>query len=149
VLFSSSKSAQSSSGTSIGGFLMPLQAVTAVKGHAVSDDGRHIALAFATKDGGELSIMLAADCLESCISALHRANSVARNKRASKPEQVSVTIPKTWMVTAQRNTVVLVFDAKTEARVGYALDVEASKKLAAALAHNANAIARQTAAKKN
>jgi hypothetical protein len=93
--------------------------------------------------------MLAVDCLESFISALHRAKSAARSKQANKPEQVSVTIPKTWMVTAQRNTVVLVFDPKTEARVGYALDVEASKKIAAALVQNANAIASQTAAKKN
>ena len=43
---------------------MPLQAVTTVKGHAVSDDGGQVAVAFATKDGGELSIMLAVDCLE-------------------------------------------------------------------------------------
>ena len=44
---------------------MPLQAVTTVKGHAVSDDGGQVAVAFTTKDGGELSIMLAVDCLES------------------------------------------------------------------------------------
>ena len=127
---------------------MPLQAVTTVKGHAVSDDGGQVAVAFATKDGGELSIMLAVDCLESLISALHRARSAARNKQVDKPEQVSVTVPKTWMVTAEREVVVLVFDPKTEARVGYALDVEASKKLAAALVQGANAVASQRAAKK-
>ena len=52
------------------------------------------------------------------------------------------------MVTAEREVVVLVFDPKTEARVGYALDVEASKKLAAALVQGANAVASQRAAKK-
>ena len=92
--------------------------------------------------------MLAVDCLPSLISALHRARSAARNKQVDKPEQVSVTVPKTWMVTAEREVVVLVFDPKTEARVGYALDVEASKKLAAALVQGANAVASQRAAKK-
>jgi hypothetical protein len=128
---------------------MPLQEVTTVKGHAVSDDGGQVAVAFATKDGGELSIMMAVNCLESFISALYRAKSAARNKQGNKPEQISVTVPKTWMVSAEREAVILVFDPKTEARVGYALDSEASKKLAAALVQNANAIASQRAAKNN
>ena len=37
---------------------MSLVALTAVKGHAVSNDGGQVAVAFATKDGDELSVMI-------------------------------------------------------------------------------------------
>ena len=129
---------------------MALLALNAVKAHAVSDDGGQVAVAFATKDGGELSVLMPAECLEALISGLNRAKSVVRNKQAKNAEQVSVTVPKTWMVTADvqaRGVVLLVFDPKTEAQVGYALDAESSKRMAAGLVRNADLVLAHKAGK--
>ena len=131
---------------------MSLVALTAVKGHAVSNDGGQVAVAFATKDGDELSVMMPADCLEALISALNRAKSAAKNKRDKASDQVTVSLPKTWMVTADlevRGLVLLVFDPKTDTQVGYALDPESSKKLAAGLVKNAEAVIAYKAKKQN
>ncbi|MET0632179.1 MAG: hypothetical protein ABWY92_15085 [Xanthobacteraceae bacterium] len=131
---------------------MSLVALTAVKGHAVSNDGGQVAVAFATKDGDELSVMMPADCLEALISALNRAKSAAKNKRDKASDQVTVTLPKTWMVTADlqvRGLVLLVFDPKTDAQVGYGLDPDSSKKLAAGLVKNAEAVIAHKAKKQN
>jgi|SRR6516225_609715 hypothetical protein len=127
---------------------MALQAVTAVKAHAVSDDGSQLALAFATREGGELSVMMPTDCLEEFIDGLNRAKATAVNKGFKNSDRIRVTVPKTWMVTMDSNTrgVVLVFDQKTDSRVGYGLDAESSRKIAAALAHNADVITKQRAA---
>ena len=104
---------------------MSLVALTAVKGHAVSNDGGQVAVAFATKDGDELSVMMPADCLEALISALNRAKSAAKNKR----DKAS--------------------DPKTDAQVGYGLDPDSSKKLAAGLVKNAEAVIAHKAKKQN
>ena len=122
---------------------MPLLALNAVKAHAVSDDGGQVAVAFATKDGGELSVLMPADCLDAIISALNRAKSAVRNKQATSANQISVTTPKTWLVTADlevHGLVLLIFDPKTETQIGYALDAESSKKMAAGLIKNADAV---------
>jgi hypothetical protein len=66
-----------------------------------------------------------------------------QSKKAEETNRISVTVPKTWMVTAdlkERGVVLLIFDPKTETQAGYALDPEASKKMAAALVQNADAI---------
>jgi predicted regulator of Ras-like GTPase activity (Roadblock/LC7/MglB family) len=131
---------------------MALLALSEVKGHAVSDDGAHVAVAFKTKDDGELSVMMPADCLDALIAGLNRAKTTVRNKRAKNLEQVSVTMPKAWMVTADvqaRGVVLLVFDPKTEAQVGYALDAESSKKMAAGLIKNADAVVAHKASRRN
>jgi hypothetical protein len=49
---------------------MPLLALTVVKAHAVSEDGGHVAVAFATEEGDDLSMMMPADCLDALISTL-------------------------------------------------------------------------------
>src|SRR5262249_7032283 len=113
-------------------------------------DGGHVAVAFATNEGGELSVMMPAQCLEALISGLNQARSVVRNKQAKNAEQVTVTVPKTWMVTADvqaRGVVLLVFDPKTDGQVGYALDAEASKRMAAGLVKNADLVLAHKASK--
>src|SRR5262245_20578865 len=122
---------------------MALLALTGVKAHAVSDDGAQVALAFTTKTGGEHSVMIPAECLDALIAGLNRAKSVAKNKQSTSGEQVSVTMPKTWMVTADvdvRGVVVVIFDPKTDNQIGYALDVESAKNMAVGLVKNAEAV---------
>ena len=131
---------------------MPLLALNAVKAHAVSDDGGQVAVAFGTKDGGELSVLMPADCLDAVISALNRAKSAARNKQATSASQINVTKPKTWLVTADlevHGIVLLVFDPKTETQMGYALDAESSKKMAAGLIKNADAVLARASSKRS
>ena len=101
-----------------------------------------VAIAFATKEGGDLSVMMPADCLDTLISALTRARSAVMSKQTEQSHRISVTVPKTWMVTAEneRGAVLVIFDPKTDTQAGYALDVEASKKMAAGLVQNAEAI---------
>src|SRR5262245_11460897 len=104
---------------------MALQSLTNLKAHAVSDDGGHVAIAFETRDGGELSIMIPAECLEVLIAGLNRVKVTVRNKQSKNVDQISVSTPKTWMVTSDvnvRGVVLLIFDPKTESQVGYALD---------------------------
>jgi hypothetical protein len=130
---------------------MALQAVTAIKAHAVSDDGSHVALAFATREGGEISIMVPAECLEQLIAGLNRAKATVANKRSKNLEQIGVVFPKTGMVTADlnaRGVVLLIFDAKTDSQVAYGLEPEASKKIAAGLIQNADTIIRQKGVKR-
>ena len=52
---------------------MPLEWLTAIKAHAVSEDGSRVAIAFATKEGGDFSAMMPAGSLEVLIAALNRA----------------------------------------------------------------------------
>jgi hypothetical protein len=57
--------------------------------------------------------------------------------------QLKVTVPKTWLVTAdlkQRGVVILAFDHQAETRVGYALAPDAAKKMGASLNQNAEAV---------
>jgi hypothetical protein len=127
---------------------MPLQWLTAIKAHVVSDDGSHVAIAFETKDGGEFSAMIPANCLDVLISALTRAKSAIKSKKPEDTNRVSVKAPKTWMVLTNENVVLVIFDPKTEDQIGYALDPQASKKMAAALTQNAEGIEKHRAANK-
>ena len=131
---------------------MALLALTAVKNHAVSNDGSHVALAFSTREGEDHSVMMPAECLDALILALNRARTAVQNKRGKNGDQIAISTPKTWMVTADLNVhgvVVLIFDPKTDAQVGYALDAEASKKMADGLIKNADAVAAHRLARKN
>jgi uncharacterized protein (DUF2237 family) len=130
---------------------MPMLALTKVKAHVVSEDGGHVAVAFATQEGNDLSVMMPIDCLDVLISGLNRARSAAKNKKAEDANQINVTVPKTWMVTAElkiNEVVLVVFDPKTDTQAGYALDVVSAKKMAAGLIQNANAIETHRATKK-
>ena len=131
---------------------MPLLALTAVKAHVVSEDGGHVAVAFATEEGDDLSVLMPADCLDALISTLKRVKSAAKNKKAKGFDQLNLTMPKSWMVAADLNVhgvVVVIFDPKSDAQAGYALDVKSSKKMAASLIQTANAVAIHGAAKKS
>ena len=124
---------------------MSLLALTAVKAHAVSDDGSHAAVAFATKEGEDFSVMMPADCLDALISVLKKVQSVAQSKKAKESDKLDLTVPKSWMVAADLNThgvVVVIFDPESDTQAGYALDAETSKKMAASLVQTANAVAR-------
>jgi hypothetical protein len=73
--------------------------------------------------------MMPADCLDALISTLKRVKSAARNKKAKDFDQLNLTMPKSWMVAADLNVhgvVVVIFDPKSDAQAGYALDVESS-----------------------
>jgi len=125
---------------------MALQAVTAIKAHAVSDDGSHVALVFATREGGEISIMVPAECLEQLTAGLNHAKAAVANKRSKNVERIGVVYPKTGMVTRDlnaRGVVLLIFDAKTDSQVAYGLQPEASKKIAVNLIQNADTIIKQ------
>src|SRR5262249_44349868 len=96
-------------------------------------------------------VMMPADCLDALISALKRARSAVRSKKTDESHRISVTVPKTWMVTAdlnERGAVLVIFDPKTDTQAAYALKVEASKKMAAGLIQNASAIETRRAEKK-
>ena len=110
---------------------MPLQWLTGVKAHAVSEDAGHVAIAFAAKEADDLSVMMPADCLDALISALTRARSTVPSKKTDESHRISVTVPKTWMVTAdlnERGVVLVIFDPKTDTQAAYAPELEASKK---------------------
>jgi hypothetical protein len=131
---------------------MTLLALNAIKAHAVSEDGGHVAVAFATEEGDDLSVMMPANCLDALISTLKRVKSAAKNKKANGLDQLNLTMPKSWMVAADLNlhgVVVVIFDPKSDAQAGYALDIESSKKMATSLIQTANAVANHRAAKKN
>jgi hypothetical protein len=98
---------------------MPLQWLTSMKTHAISQDAGHVAIAFATEDGAELSVIMPADCLDALMFALNRARSAVRSKKADESNRVSLTVPKTWMVTAdlaEHGVVLVIFDPKTDTR---------------------------------
>ena len=61
---------------------------------------------------------------------------------ALQPNQVRVTVPKTWGITAdaRRRLVIVVFDHLAETRSGYALDPDAARKMSEGLAKNAGAV---------
>ena len=61
-----------------------------------------------------------------------------------QPNQVRVTVPKTWAITTdnqQRGLVIVVFDHQAETRAGYALSPDAARKMSGLrLAKNAEAV---------
>ena len=70
---------------------MPMLALTAVKTHAISEDAGHVAVAFATKECDDLSVMMPTDCLDALISGLTRARSAAKTKKATDTNQISLS----------------------------------------------------------
>lgn len=117
--------------------------VNAVKARSVSDDGLFATFTFTTKYVGDLDVTMPAACLDELLSALKDAKSDIDRKDPKKANQLKVTMPKTWLVTAdvkEHGVVILVFDHKAETRVGYALTPDTAKKLSSGLTQNADAV---------
>jgi hypothetical protein len=127
-------------------------AVIGVKDHSVSDDGAEVTVTFTSKFIGDIDLTMPADCLDDLISALTKAKNAVRARNAKTPQQVRVTTPKKFMVTADvsvRGIVILIFDPTTVDQCGFALDAKAAKEMAAGLVKNADAVLAQKADKQN
>src|SRR5437660_1746595 len=121
---------------------MSALSVTAAKGHTVSDDGLQATVTFTTKYVGDLDLSMPLACVDELIAVLNRAKSAVDLKSPGAANQLKVSKPKTWLVTAElkeRGVVILAFDHQSDARIGYALTPEAAKKMAASLGQNADA----------
>lgn len=117
--------------------------VTHVKDHSVSDDGSQATVTFTTKYVGDLDVTMPVSCVDELIAVLQRTKSSIEMKAPNSPKQLKVTVPKTWLVTAdakQHGVVILAFDHQAETRVGFALMPDAAKKMGASLSQNADAM---------
>ena len=122
---------------------MPALTVNAIKAQSVSDDGLFATFTFTTKYVGDLDVTMPAACLDELLSALKGAKSDIDRKDPKKANQFQITVPKTFLVTAdvkERGLVILVFDHQAETRVGYALTPDAAKKVSSGLTQNAEAV---------
>jgi hypothetical protein len=129
---------------------MPAFSVIGVKGQTVSADGAEVKLTFASKFIGDIDLTIPADRLDDLISALNKANNALRARNSNTPQQVRVTTPKKFMVTADvdvRGIVILIFDPTTVDQCGFALDAKAAKEMAVGLVKNADAVLAQKAQK--
>src|SRR4051812_43621644 len=129
---------------------MSVVTVNAVKSVRFSDDAHQASVTFVTKYVGDIELTMPANCVEALLTALKGAKSEIDAKHPSKANQLTVTMPRTWLVTAdvkQRGVVVVAFDHQAETRAGYALDPDAAKKMAAGLTKNADAILAERAAR--
>ena len=122
---------------------MPALTVNAIKAQSVSDDGLFATFTFTTKYVGDLDVTMPAACLDELLSALKGARSDINRKDPKKANQLQLTVPKTFLVTAdvkERGLVIVVFDHQAETRAGYALTPDAAKKLSSGLTQNADAV---------
>jgi len=129
--------------------------------HAVSNDGSEVTLVFDAKHVGELALLMKTECLDDVMAALSQAKAAIQSKRGepaaqskpgvtaaqSKPgepnNQVTLTVPKNWLVSADlqmHDVVLLIFNHKTDAQSGYALDADTAKKMAVGLVKNGDAV---------
>jgi len=134
---------------------MPSVTATELKTVSVSEDGHQLNMKFATKYVGELEVILPASELDALLLAFNRSKPVPQQSAppASSAEQpstsqVTVVVPKTWLVTAdqKRQAVIVVFNHQSDTRTGYGLNAETTQKLATALSKNADAILEQVRA---
>ena len=122
---------------------MAVLTVSAVKDQSVSDDGLQATVKFTTKYVGDLDVTMPVTCVDELIATLQKIKSSIELKDPKTATQLKVTVPKTWLVTAdlkQRGVVILAFDHQAETRVGYALAPDAAKKMSASLNQNADAV---------
>ena len=122
---------------------MPALTVNAIKAPSVSDDGLFTTFTFTTKYVGDLDVTMPSACLDELLSALKGAKSDINRKDPKKANQLQLTVPKTFLVTAEvkeRGLVIVVFDHQAETRAGYALTPDAAKKLSSGLTQNADAV---------
>jgi len=125
---------------------MAVLTVSAVKDQSVSDDRSQATVKFTTKYVGDLDVTMPIACVEELMTALQKLKSSIELKDPKTAMQLKVTVPKTWLVTAdlkQRGVVILAFDHQAETRVGYALAADAAKKMSASLNQNADAVLNQ------
>jgi len=140
-------------------FEMPALTVSEIKQAIVSDDGTTTSVTFTTKYVGDLDVTMPSSCVDRLIAVLQDAKSKLQPKASPQleaqpkaspepaaslqPNQVRVTVPKTWAVTAdsrQHGLVIVVFDHQADTRAGYALSPDAARKLSEGLAKNAEAV---------
>ena len=125
---------------------MAVLTVSAVKDQSLSDDGTQATVKFTTRYVGDLDVTMPIACVEQLMTALQKLKSSIELKDGKTATQLKVTVPKTWLVTAelkQRGVVILAFDHQAETRVGYALAPDAAKKMSASLSQNADVILKQ------
>ena len=134
---------------------MPALTVSEVKDATVSEDGALTSVTFVTKYVGDLDVTMPSACIDRLIAMLQDAKGRLQPEAAQRPKpsperqtplqpnQVRVTVPKTWAITTdnqQRGLVIVVFDHQAETRAGYALSPDAARKMSVALAKNAEAV---------
>jgi hypothetical protein len=122
--------------------------VNSIKGHQILSESRELLITVDAKYVGDLSLILPLDQLD-------RLSSLIEQVRAETPTQknneLKVSAPRSWLVTADlqvHDVVLLIFNQQTQAQVGYALEAEATKKIADALIRNAEAVSKKKAAHK-
>ena len=117
--------------------------ITGIKDHRLSDDGTQVIVKMVTRYVGDLDLTMPTAGIDDLIAALNRAKSSIQLKDPNSANQVRVVMPKTWMVTADVKThaaVIVIFDHQLESRVGFAINPDAAKKIAASLSQNADAV---------
>ncbi len=134
---------------------MSALSVNAIKACKVSDDGLQTTITFTTKYVGDLDVTMPSSCVGDLISAVNQAkpetqsknppdkNPPERQKDQKDGTQLTVAVPKTWLVvadTAVHHMVILAFDHQADTKAGYALNPDAAKKLAGVLVQKADAI---------
>ena len=122
---------------------MPALTVSEVKDSTVSDDGNLTSVTFTTKYVGDLDLTMPSTCVDRLIAVLQDAKSKLQPKASLEPNQLRVTVPKTWALTAdlqERGLVIVVFDHQADTRTGYALSPDAALKMSESLARNAEAV---------
>ena len=131
--------------------------LAAVKGCTSSAD--ELSVTFTTKYTGELTLKMPISCMKDLLSTLQAASQGNGAHEApqsgdgdlQQPNQISVKVPKKWMVTADlvRSLVILVLDYQSEAQVGFAFDAAAARQLAAALTKNGETVSQSTPTTRN
>jgi hypothetical protein len=132
--------------------------VNAIKAFKVSDDGLQTTITFTTKYVGDLDVTMPSSCVDDLISAARQAKPEKPSRDATDVKaptdvrdvkdpkdatQLTVAVPKTWLVladTAVHQMVILAFDHQAETKTAYALHPDAAKKLAEVLVQKAGAI---------
>jgi len=147
---------------------MPAVTAKELKSVELSPDKQNLVVTFATKYVGDLEVTLPAAEIEPLLQAFLCVNPPSQQSAPQPPSpqralapgsekspaapapasQVTVMVPKTWLVTADtsRQAVIIVFNHESDGRAGYALNTESGQKLADALSKNATAISQQAAA---
>jgi len=130
--------------------------LAAVKGCTSSAD--EVSVTFATKYTSDLTLRMPLSCMKELMLTLQDVHQGKDDPEESRPDhsnlqpnQVSVKVPKKWMVTADliRSLVILIMDYQSEAQVGFALDASAATQLANALTKNGEAVSQSIPISRN
>jgi len=121
--------------------------INTIKGHQLSEDRRELALVLDAMHVGDLSIVFSADHLDQLATIVAQAK--AQIARPGEKNELRVTAPRNWLVTADtkiHDVVVLVFNRQSDSQSAYALAPDAAKKMADALTKNAAAVLKKKTA---